>query len=114
MESMLENALKEIAEKNNAQVFLETVRIEGKPFTEYVIGKKRFWGLGKTVLARAYIEHGFDFEDEGEYTEITVAKEPEIADDEFSRLKQITGVPVNLEDYETAKKFNFNRRLGGP
>ena len=113
MESMLENALNEIAEKNNAQVFLETVRIEGKLFTEYVIGKKRFSGLGRTVLARAYIEHGFDNET-GEYTEITVAKVPEIADGDFSHLKQMVSVPVNLEDYATAKKFNFNRRLGGP
>ena len=112
-EEALLNTLNKIAEKRGAQVMLETITIKGKPFTEYVLSKKRPLGLGKKILARAYMEYGFCSE-EGSYSEITISKVPELSDNEFSNLERDAGIRVNLEDYKTAKKHNFNRRLGGP
>jgi hypothetical protein len=108
----LMDALNVVAQKRKAEVLPEKIKIEGKPFTEYVIQQKRLWGLSKKTLARAYFENGFDNEI-GEYENITIAKLPEIPDEEFAALKQTINIPVDLIDYETAKKNNFNRRLGG-
>jgi hypothetical protein len=109
----LMDAMNVVAQKRHAKVLPEKIKIEGKPFTEYVIQQKRLWGLSKKTLARAYFENGFDNET-GEYENIIIAKLPEIPDEEFAALKRTINIPVDIIDYETAKKHNFNRRLGGP